>query len=452
MRLAHIRPSDNGDLQPELCRYLTPGTYTASETNNSGYTASVWGGDCAANGSITLANGDNKTCTITNDDTAPLLTLIKTVTNDNGGSASETAWTLNATGAGGSPTNLSSTTPVFSGATFKADTYALSETGGPSGYTASQFSCVKNGAAAVLGNSITLAIGDIAICTINNNDNTPPPAPSGGGGGGSYSPPVPPLINILKIPNPLALPGGPGSVTYTYTVTNIGTVAMNNVTVADNKCASVNFISGDTNGDSNLQTNETWIYRCTVSVNQTTTNIVTATGHGSGLTAIDTAEAIVVVGAPLVPPLIHIVKVPDPLTLPAGGGNVVYRYAVTNPGIVALSDVGVTDDKCTGLPARVADHPGDLNKNNLLDPNEKWSFTCSSKLTKTTINTATAKGSANGFTVADIAYATVVVAAPKLPNTGIGPDDKNIPWNIIVSTGIIASLFLLYATRRKQTV
>src|SRR5207247_4347444 len=44
--------------------------YTATETPDPGYTASAWGGDCAANGTITLAPGVNKTCTITNDDNA----------------------------------------------------------------------------------------------------------------------------------------------------------------------------------------------------------------------------------------------------------------------------------------------------------------------------------------------------------------------------------------------
>ncbi|MEX2053944.1 MAG: hypothetical protein WD883_00090, partial [Candidatus Colwellbacteria bacterium] len=52
----------------DVATTLTPDTYTASETSDPGYTASVWGGDCAADGSITLVNGDAKTCTITNDD------------------------------------------------------------------------------------------------------------------------------------------------------------------------------------------------------------------------------------------------------------------------------------------------------------------------------------------------------------------------------------------------
>ncbi|HEY0010883.1 MAG TPA: ice-binding family protein [Candidatus Paceibacterota bacterium] len=47
---------------------LTPGTYAVSETGDAGYVAGDWGGDCAADGSITLADGDVKTCTITNDD------------------------------------------------------------------------------------------------------------------------------------------------------------------------------------------------------------------------------------------------------------------------------------------------------------------------------------------------------------------------------------------------
>jgi predicted ribosomally synthesized peptide with SipW-like signal peptide len=46
------------------------GSYTVSETQQSGYTASAWGGSCAANGSITIAAGQPYNCTITNDDVA----------------------------------------------------------------------------------------------------------------------------------------------------------------------------------------------------------------------------------------------------------------------------------------------------------------------------------------------------------------------------------------------
>lgn len=52
---------------------LAPGTYTVSETGDAGYAASVWGGDCAADGTITLADGDDLECTITNDDIAAVV-------------------------------------------------------------------------------------------------------------------------------------------------------------------------------------------------------------------------------------------------------------------------------------------------------------------------------------------------------------------------------------------
>ena len=50
-------------------------------TNSAG----TWGGDCNPDGSITLALNDNKTCTITNNDITATLKVVKTITNDNGG-------------------------------------------------------------------------------------------------------------------------------------------------------------------------------------------------------------------------------------------------------------------------------------------------------------------------------------------------------------------------------
>ncbi len=79
---------------------------------------------------------ENVTCTFTNTRQTHLH-LIKTVTNDNGGTALVARdWTLKATGTGLTPTNLSGTTPVTLGTGFSADTYTLSEVNGPAHYTA----------------------------------------------------------------------------------------------------------------------------------------------------------------------------------------------------------------------------------------------------------------------------------------------------------------------------
>lgn len=221
----------------------------------------------------------------------------------------------------------------------------------------------------------------------------------------------PPLINVRKVPNPLALPAGPGPVTYTYTVTNPGNVTLTDVTLVDDKCSNVTFVSGNTNGNDWLESNETWIYTCTATLAQTTVNYATARGLGNGMASVDTAIAQVVVGIPIVPPLINIIKTPNPLALPFNGGSVTYSYTVTNPGTVPLTNVTVTDDKCSAV-TRVS---GDTNSNSQLNVNEAWLYTCTSNVPTTMTNTAIATGHANGLTAVDTALATVVVSGTPLP-------------------------------------
>lgn len=135
---------------------------------------------------------------------------------------------------------------------------------------------------------------------------------------------------------------------------------------------------------------------------------------------------------------------------------VTYTKKVTNPGTVALSNVRVTDDKC----GPVAYISGDTNADVRLDPSETWTYTCASRLTQTTTNTASAIGEANNLTARDFAIATVVVAAavpittvvpavPKLPNTGVAPLESGPVWPIIVFS-IFTVLLLLSVIVKKQ--
>src|SRR5204863_6610112 len=59
--------------------------YTATVSSDAEYAIRALYVDGAQTGTLPLSPGDNKTCTITNDDKAPKLTLIKTVINNNGG-------------------------------------------------------------------------------------------------------------------------------------------------------------------------------------------------------------------------------------------------------------------------------------------------------------------------------------------------------------------------------
>ena len=394
------------------------GAYSVDEATVSGYVKSL-SADCSG----TIAGGETKNCTITNDDIVvppvptSTITVIKTVV---GGTKTFVNFPLFVNGI-----LVSSSIPqVFSAPA----SYTVTETADPN-YSRSF------GGACDSGGHFTLAPGDTKVCTILNTY-----VASAGGGGSSYTVPVPPIITVLKVPSPLALPGGSGSVTYTYTLRNIGTVPVTNITMVDDSCSSIAFNSGDTNSDSKLDVGETWIYKCSTTLSITHTNTVVATGWANGLSATDIANATVVVGAPIVPPLINVTKVPSPLTLPAKGGLVTYTNKVTNPGTVSLSNVRLTDDKC----GPVNYISGDTNGDNKLDPSETWTYTCQSNLTSTIINTVEASGDANGLTARDFAIVTVVVAAgaavvPALPNTGI-PFAGNVPWNMIVLSGIITIL------------
>ncbi|MEK7063581.1 MAG: hypothetical protein AAB955_02750 [Patescibacteria group bacterium] len=144
---------------------LTAGAFTVGEVATLGYSGVV-SGDCAADGTITLALGEVKTCTVTNSDVAPALTLTKIVS---GGPNVAADWTLTAAG----PTPLSGTAPVASDVDFTAGTYTLGESAGESVspyYVASAWVCTGG---VQVSNTVALTVGQSASCTITNTY-TPP--------------------------------------------------------------------------------------------------------------------------------------------------------------------------------------------------------------------------------------------------------------------------------------
>jgi hypothetical protein len=151
--------SFSGEEDPGTTITLSPGAYSVDEGSHDGYVKTL-SADCSG----TVISGETKTCTITNDDIAPSLTLIKHVTNNNGGGAVAGDWTLTADG----PTTISGTGGAVSDGTFSAGTYTLSESGGPDGYDASEWSCT--GDVTNTGDSLTIGLGQSATCEITNDD------------------------------------------------------------------------------------------------------------------------------------------------------------------------------------------------------------------------------------------------------------------------------------------
>jgi hypothetical protein len=266
-----------------------------------------------------------------------------------------------------------------------------------------------------------------------------------------------PLIGITSVPEPLALPNGVGNVTYNYAVKNFTReIALTDVQVVDDSCAPVKFVEGDDNHDSKLDFTETWRYTCTAKLSATTASTATATGSANNVTATHQAHATVVVGSVNPAPLVSIVNVTK-VTNPAPAGNINFTYRVTNPGLVPLSDVSVTDDKCSNMSGKL----GDTNGNGLLDIDESWIYTCTTALTQTTTDTVKVTASGNGLNAADESTITInidnsIPGGTPLFDVAISPavgvassSFKIIVWGIL-SVVLLALIIFFFFTRKKH--
>ena len=286
---------------------------------------------------------------------------------------------------------------------------------------------------------------------------------------GCVAPTHAPAIHIEKSASLIAVqaPGGP--VTYTFVVTNTGNVPLTTVSVSDDKCSPVTYVSGDTNGDSKLDLTESWTYTCTEQITEDTTNIGVATGHDGETTVTDDdTVTVAIVGQQSTPvPAIHLEKTVLPLNLPAGGGPVTYTYVVSNIGDLDLASVAVTDDN--GTPDNTSDDFGvDCPKTTLAIGE---SMTCTADVTgttKTTTNIATASGTAGETSVSDTDDATVTVAAgggveaeTDVPGVVTAPPTDAIGGNagdtgnslpiLLIALGIIGLAAVVLAPKRARS-
>lgn len=166
----------------------TIGTHTVSEVTPLpyGYTQDSIGGDCDASGKITLAAGDDKTCTITNSDSPASIVVIKNAKPASGSFAFTT------TGSGFSSFTLSGATTgggnVKTTSGLGAGTYTVRETTqlgwlltgiGGSADPSTPYNCLVTGSGGSSGvgdlntatASITLRMGDTVTCTFENTGN-----------------------------------------------------------------------------------------------------------------------------------------------------------------------------------------------------------------------------------------------------------------------------------------
>ncbi len=220
-------------------------------------------------------------------------------------------------------------------------------------------------------------------------------------------------------------------VVYTYTVTNTGTDPAYNVQVTDDRCSPLVYQGGDANGNGLLEPTEVWSYTCKARVVVDTVNIATVTGTDAlgNPVAPDEASATVDV----INPAIDVAKTAAPVVI-LPGGLVVYSYVVTNPGDDPLSNVAVSDDKCSP----VVYQGGDGNGNTKLDPGETWTYTCTTTLSDDTVNIVTATGyDSLGGPVNDFSFAAVDVVNPAIAI------EKNANPVVILPGGLVLYTYVV---------
>lgn len=148
----------------------TEGTWSCTDAN--GLTTGLPTAGVATGESLTLEPGSAVTCAITNDDVAPSLTLVKVLTNDNGGDKTIDDFDIAIDG-----------TEVLSGVgnVVSANTDIVISELDLAGYTAGSWACTDSTglttglptAGLATGETIQLAEGAIVSCEISNDDIAP---------------------------------------------------------------------------------------------------------------------------------------------------------------------------------------------------------------------------------------------------------------------------------------
>ncbi|HEX5937760.1 MAG TPA: DUF11 domain-containing protein, partial [Actinomycetota bacterium] len=259
---------------------------------------------------------------------------------------------------------------------------------------------------------------------------------------------------IACVPRIRVVKGGPerahvgDSVTYVFTVTNTGGIALTDVELTDPKCDGAATLVDDGNGDALLAVGEVWHYTCDHTIvaadGDPVHNVATVTGDHEGGSVSDTDAHDVDV----LHPAIQIEKTADP-TSGTPGTAVVYTYVVTNTGDATLFDISVDDD--------VVGHVGDIAS---LAPGASAARSFEIVLGSSPItNVGTADGSdALGMSVSDDDDATVAVIAGAGGGSAGGSNGSISPFTGLAAGSLVAAIaalssvgFLVLVVSRKRS-
>lgn len=219
-----------------------------------------------------------------------------------------------------------------------------------------------------------------------------------------------------------------GNVPLTYTVTTDGDPVAG-VSVSDPDCSPVTGpVKTGGDQDNLLEQGETWTYQCTRAVPPHSGNEedpIVQTGFVSGTVAGRPVTDSDPHSADILHPELRIEK-----TGPAvvqHGGQMTFDYAVTQDGAGSVTNVAVTDDKCSPVTGPVKTG-GDQDDE--LETGETWTFTCTTAVPAHSgaeddpiVNTATVTGTVGGSTFSDSDNHSTDIAHPQIALAKTAPND-----------------------------
>ena len=257
------------------------------------------------------------------------------------------------------------------------------------------------------------------------------------------------------------------TITYTFTVTNQGNVSLGSIAVTDpllqapNPVVPIVFVSGDTNNNTLLDVDETWIYNADYAITQgdidagEVVNQATAEGTEPDGTVVSDLSDFedVTMDRPTVTDLcqdgaIALVKtgevIQDGGGCPTVGDIITYTFIVTNEGNVNLDTITVTDPllEAPNPVVPIAFVTGDTNGDGLLNIDEAWMYTADYVITQDdvdageVVNQATATGvDPAGNTASDLSdFEDVTMDRPTIV------DICQSPFLGLVKSGVVNDL------------
>uniref|UniRef100_UPI00047AB329 DUF7507 domain-containing protein n=1 Tax=Algoriphagus vanfongensis TaxID=426371 RepID=UPI00047AB329 len=197
-----------------------------------------------------------------------------------------------------------------------------------------------------------------------------------------------PSWTLTKTANESEYVNAGDQITYSIEVENTGNVSIRNVLVTDPQATSAPaYVSGDTDGDSELDPDETWVFTASYTVTQedvdagSFTNNATVNGDPAGgiLDPASDGETVPSVQTPDW----TISKTSNTATYSKPGDKITYTIVVENTGNVTIENVVVTDPQATAGPTYKS---GDTNGDQRLDVGETWTYTAEYTVTQEDID------------------------------------------------------------------